>query len=244
MPEDEAERILLASGARPLESFPGIMLGWRSECTKCGREIRPTLHNLARPTRLGACRYCAGRGVDHEAAVEQMVTAGIQPVADFPGSDNPWPGICLQCGSPVQPRYSGIKAGQGGCTKCAAPGFSDAKPGFVYLVESEAWNAYKIGIANTERRLDEHRREGWTVVAESGRPLVWDFDAGRDARDAERAVLMRWRAAGAKPVVPSVVMRQKGASETVTRFPERIVEVTDVLDRLPYRGATPTAVSH
>jgi hypothetical protein len=193
------------------------MIGWLSECLACGQRIRPSVHNLTRQNRLGACRYCSGRGVQHDVAFDRMRAAGVHPVADFPGSDEPWPGECMKCGTPVQPRYSSIKAGQGGCTNCAVPGFNDAASAILYLVESEAWDAYKIGIANTVRRLDDHRRQGWTSVKYDDIACTWLVASGVSARAMERAVLKQWRAQGASSAVPQTDMVQKGASETVRR---------------------------
>lgn len=55
----------------------------------------------------------------HDEAAAVMLRAGLQPIAEYPGVDLPWP--CLHtCGAQVAPTYSNIKRGQGGCLTCAA----------------------------------------------------------------------------------------------------------------------------
>jgi hypothetical protein len=47
-----------------------------------------------------------------------MKKAKLTPQVEFPGSDKPWICICNKCKREVAPRYSSIKAGQGGCIWC------------------------------------------------------------------------------------------------------------------------------
>lgn len=117
LPEDIARALMIRAGAIPLENYPGSDQPWRSRCITCSREITPTLHNV----RSGSnpCVYCSGQRVDVDEACVIMEAAGVRPLVDFPGSDVGWKSKCLRCGRIVSPRYSAIKAGQGGCKYCA-----------------------------------------------------------------------------------------------------------------------------
>lgn len=53
-----------------------------------------------------------------EGAEAVMRAANLEPIAPYPGANVRWPCLCIQCGSEVAPRYSGIKGGQGGCRDC------------------------------------------------------------------------------------------------------------------------------
>ena len=75
----------------------------------------------------------------------------------------------------------------------------------------------KVGIMNAgSSRLDQHRRAGWSVHETAYIPMGWL------ARQAERAVLQRWRACGWPPaVIDSASMPQGGISETVAMIGDR-----------------------
>ena len=82
-----------------------------------------------------------------------------------------------------------------GCPACAEHGFNDGKPGWAYLLSTPGGRVYKFGITNDlEARMDAHRKQGLTEFVEA----VY-FDAGVDARDAERAVKALARSQGWKP---------------------------------------------
>ena len=118
VPQSEAVKDMLAAGVKPLDPYPGAMRPWRSRCGACRREVQPSLHNVR--SGQSACAYCAGQKVDVNAAREAMIDVNVLPLADFPGSDEPWECECVICGKLVTPRYSSIKAGQGGCRYCAS----------------------------------------------------------------------------------------------------------------------------
>lgn len=100
----------------PLESYPGTAKPWKCECLRCGSIVRPRLNYLARS--VYGCAVCAGKVVDIKAARDLMRKAQLIPQVKFPGSDKPWLCICQKCKREVSPRYSSIKAGQGGCIWC------------------------------------------------------------------------------------------------------------------------------
>jgi hypothetical protein len=101
---------------KPLESYPGTAKPWKCECLRCGSIVRPRLNYLERS--VYGCAVCAGTIVDVKVAESLMRKAKLVPQVKFPGSDNPWLCICQKCKREVAPRYSSIKAGQGGCIWC------------------------------------------------------------------------------------------------------------------------------
>ncbi len=115
--EKEALARLKKLKLRPLEAYPGTAKPWKCECLRCGSVVRPRLNYLARS--VYGCAVCAGTVVDTKAARDLMKKAKLIPQVKFPGSDNPWMCICQKCKREVSPRYSSIKAGQGGCIWCA-----------------------------------------------------------------------------------------------------------------------------
>ena len=114
---DEATAAMQAAGLEPLEPFPGSNAIWRCRCTTCGREVLPRHANIK--SGWGGCAWCAGQKVDPDEAVAVMRAAGLEPLEPFPGSNVPWRCSCTKCGKEVQPRFGGIRGGQGGCIWCA-----------------------------------------------------------------------------------------------------------------------------
>lgn len=55
--ERDAVDLLQSSSAKPLESYPGANVPWKSLCLKCGLSISPRLANLR--SGHGACKRCA-----------------------------------------------------------------------------------------------------------------------------------------------------------------------------------------
>ena len=114
--EKEALARLRKLKLKALEIYPGTAKPWKCECLRCGSIVRPRLNYLARS--IYGCAVCAGSVVDTKAARDLMKKAKLIPQVKFPGSDNPWLSICQKCKREVSPRYSSIKAGQGGCIWC------------------------------------------------------------------------------------------------------------------------------
>jgi recombinational DNA repair protein (RecF pathway) len=120
--EKEAISRLKKLKLKPLESYPGTAKPWKCECLRCGSVVRPRLNYLERS--VYGCAVCAGKIVDVKSAISLMRKAKLIPQIKFPGSDKPWLCICQKCKREVAPRYSSIKAGQGGCKWCKGPSAS------------------------------------------------------------------------------------------------------------------------
>jgi recombinational DNA repair protein (RecF pathway) len=116
LPEKEAIIRLKKLKLKPLEPYPGTAKPWKCECLRCGSIVKPRLNYLERS--VYGCAVCAGKVVDEVVAVALMKKAKLIPQVKFPGSDKPWICICNKCKREVAPRYSSIKAGQGGCIWC------------------------------------------------------------------------------------------------------------------------------
>lgn len=112
-----ARELMLQNGLNPLEEYPGNHKPWRCECLTCGRLISP--HYSSVQQGRSGCAYCAGRRVDAAEAVEIMLASNLEPLEDFPGSKKKWKCRCLGCNQTVYPQYGNIRAGWGGCKKCA-----------------------------------------------------------------------------------------------------------------------------
>lgn len=120
LPEKEAITRLKKLKLKPLEPYPGTSRPWKCECLRCGSIVKPRLNYLDRS--VYGCAVCAGTVVDEVAAVALMKKVRLIPQVKFPGSDDPWLSICKKCNREVAPRYSSIKAGQGGCIWCKKTG--------------------------------------------------------------------------------------------------------------------------
>jgi hypothetical protein len=51
-------------------------------------------------------------------AIQLMFEANLEPLEQFPGSQYHWKCRCLLCGNIVNPKYTDIQAGSGGCKYC------------------------------------------------------------------------------------------------------------------------------
>ena len=115
--EQEAIDLMKKSGALPLEPYPGSNKPWLCRCIKCKKEISPTLGNV-KNNGTHPCAYCSKKKVHPVDAVKLMKSAGLEPLAPYPGANTKWECKHIKCGEIVYPMYSWIVAGQGGCQKC------------------------------------------------------------------------------------------------------------------------------
>jgi hypothetical protein len=204
----------------PKVDYPGVEKPWLSDCNRCGREVEPSLHSVKNGGSKG-CTHCAGNARMDPAYAETLLRrAGAEPLEPFPGRNVRWKARCLApaCRAVCYPIVRSIQRNKSAaCPECSQPGFSSLAPSYVYLVVNEHLGAAKVGIMNAgSSRLDQHRRAGWSVHETAYIPMGWL------ARQAERAVLQRWRACGWPPaVIDSAAMPQGGISETVAMIGDR-----------------------
>lgn len=102
----------------------------------------------------------------HDAAVS-MRARGLEPLVEYPGSNTPWPCICLTCGKEVSPRYSTvIGRGLGGCNFCAKKNSGiarNAKALKKYLAHAESSQIIPLSTAlELTTKIDFQCKEcGW-----------------------------------------------------------------------------------
>jgi len=105
--------------------------------------------------------------------------------------------ISWQCGqnhvwdAPIRNRVSGS-----GCPSCAVTGFDPGIEGWLYLIEHPERQILKLGISNyPNRRLAEHKRNGFTIVWDQYGPVE-----GNLARSHEQNLLGFLRDQGVKRI--------------------------------------------
>ena len=185
----DVEALMRRAGLEPLEKYPGRTgADWRCLHTKCGREVT-TRYALVRDGNSG-CIFCNGGRIHEDDAVALMLKRGLRPLATFPGANSKWECIHIECGRKVQPTYSSITQGSGGCKSCGDSSFAYDAPGIVYLMTNATYAAAKIGITTEKSRTDrirDHERGGWTLIEK------WRTPTGFDAEIIENAILSWWR---------------------------------------------------
>jgi hypothetical protein len=159
----------------------------------------------------GGCKYCAGRAVDADEAVADMLRAGLEPLQPYVRSLDPWPSRCTACGREVSPTYAAVKHQGNRCRYCATGGIDLTAPAFVYLVTHPQLGAHKVGIGMVGGpRLALHQKHGWQVYRTVNVPT------GEEAYRVESEVL-RWLRLdlGLPPFLTPEDMPQRGDTETV-----------------------------
>ena len=115
----DAIRIFRAAKLRPLVSYPGNKIPWKSIHLPCGREVSPSY--LAIKRGQGPCKYCAGKAVHPRDAKALFLENDLKPLEPYSGdSKKPWPSIHIPCGNKVSPTYNIIQRGESmGCHHCS-----------------------------------------------------------------------------------------------------------------------------
>lgn len=172
--EGLAREFMVSQGFEPLEAFKTVNLPWKSNCLKCGKVVAPTYGNVRSGKK---CPYCKGNKVDPEDAVELMMRYGYKPLEPYVKSNAKWRCLHLPCNNEVSPQYATIQQGYGGCRFCATSGFQYVRPSYLYFIENDELNSYKVGIANLQDSVKRDRlrklgHDGWKVVK------IWNFSEG------------------------------------------------------------------
>ncbi len=204
---DEAAAFMRAADLEPLTTHPGRAAPWPCHCQRCHQTVSPRYGAV----RNGSgCRYCNDTAIKPGAAAALMRTAGLEPLEPYPGSLRPWKCRCAKCGRTVQPCYSTIQQGSGGCRWCRNSGFKSGEAATVYLITHPGYGSAKIGITDAAGgRVDKHRQRGWQVLTTVRVP-------GELALAIEKEILDWWRAELTLPVhLGKQEMPQGGWTETV-----------------------------
>ncbi|MEU7649203.1 hypothetical protein [Streptomyces huasconensis] len=208
----------------PVVEIPDVKTAVRSWCLRCWNicEPGPRLDNI-RNGKQGGCDHCGGkRRLPDSVARERARAWGYVPDPNIPYTSDAtkWPGQCLAKRHHCEPVLNSHKR-QGPCGACAENGFKPHRPALLYLVTKAALVAAKIGICEDSpknRRLDEHRFNGWTTIQ------TMRFAVGSDARKVEDIIVRSWRARLLLPVLDNGY-GYSGYSETVSL---REVQVSEI----------------
>jgi hypothetical protein len=120
----EAERIMRAAGAIPLEPYTSSQAKWKCRCKKCKEIIYPTFAPI-KNRGIGPCQKCAAvemgarrRAKAETANIAILKKAHLVPLEKFPGSHKPWRVRCTKCKKVSNPHLISIKNGSA-CGYCA-----------------------------------------------------------------------------------------------------------------------------
>ncbi len=114
---EEAIAFFISRDLKPLNDYESSHLPWRSIHIPCGNEVAPTYASIQQGG--SGCSFCAGNApISEEVAKELFFSKELFPVEKYQGANKPWKSIHSKCGKNVQPRYSELKAGGGGCGYC------------------------------------------------------------------------------------------------------------------------------
>ena len=191
----------------PLMAYPGRQAPWSCCCLQCGQTVSPRYGAV----KAGSgCRYCNDTAIKPQAAVELMRSVELEPLVSYPGALGKWRCRCLKCKRVVNPCYSTVQRGSGGCRWCRNSGFKAAEEAVVYLITHTGLRAAKIGITDASgNRLKKHSTRGWQVLCMVSVP-------GELALSIESEILDWWQGELAlPPFLSRHEMRQGGWTETV-----------------------------
>jgi len=121
-------------GLTPISDYPGAGRKWKCLCISCNQEVSPRIADI----RMGhsGCIHCSrvSQGFNKRLSTDDekmknvylvMKEAGLEPLEEFKLSNSKWKCKCLECGSIVNPSYSRIQSGYGGCKKCGLKKIGD-----------------------------------------------------------------------------------------------------------------------
>jgi hypothetical protein len=240
--DQSARSLMISANLEPLVDYPGGLRPWLSRCLLCGHVGSPCYSKVRmRGHQCWSCRSAAiadALRLDGQEAMASMLATQLEPLEPYPGDvEAAWRSRCLICDTVLDPGPSlhNIRNGQGGCPTCAKRGINPAKPGYLYLVIHEEYNALKWGIANIEQRIKQHTSQGWKLIAR------WDFDYVRDAWEIEREIKSSVRGQGFPPALRSGQMKYRGHTETVLIKDVSSEDLCDFISQLV--GQLPSSVS-
>ena len=204
--------------------------GLKARCLSCNRIVNPPLQSLRKSA--SGCKYCAGTYVDASEARNLMISKGYEPLTKYTSTDSPWKSMHIICGTECAPTYGTIKRGGGGCRNCADWGYSYDKDSYLYFIQNNSLEAFKVGIANVSKlkktdRLHRHGKDGWEVVR------VWNFDNGKIPLEIEVQFFKIIRIELELPVfLKKGEMKFEGETETFAQSAISQFEVLRILNTL------------
>ncbi len=111
-----------------------------------------------------------------------------------------------------------------GCPTCADTGFDPYKTAHIYFLQQQDWDMNQVGITNDlERRLREHRRNGWELIDARG-PMD-----GHLTQQWETAILRMLKAKGADLSNAEIAGKFDGYSEAWSKSTFEVKSVKDLM---------------
>ena len=215
---EEILGVMHSANLEPVVPYPGHKMAWSCVCMRCGATSSPRFHDIRQGN--GGCTPCghvaraAKQRHEGDHADSVMRAAGLTPLEPYVNSTTRWRCRCERCLRIVEPTYGNVHAGQLGCVHCGRSVPDPTAPGIIYLVAHKEWFAFKIGVTSSLARTDRfaaHLRYGWECVQQ------WQTPNMGTATLVESRILRWWRKElGAPAAVPTSLMPQAGASETVS----------------------------
>jgi hypothetical protein len=132
----DAEKLFKKAKLKPLTSYPGNKVPWKSIHIPCSREVSPTY--LAIKRGQGPCKYCSRKAVLPKDAEKFFLSKDLKPLEPYSGnSKNPWRSIHIPCGNEVSPTYNIIQQGESmGCHYCSDQ-FVDPDEAFQFFLSKD-----------------------------------------------------------------------------------------------------------
>ena len=221
-------------GFEPLVPFPGPKKPWPCICTTCNRESRPT--HVGKSQTGSGCAFCSKNRVDPEEAVAYMISQGIEPLENYPGSAKKWRCRCSKCSREITTMYNTVKNASG-CKFCAIQGMDFNSPAFIYLITHPEFGALKIGIGSQELRIRQHTSLGWVLVKR------WNYKTGYKASEIEEKVLEHLRSdLGLNHYLTKEQMPQKGHTETFGLDDVDVLTVQKMVDAYSRQSIKPKVI--
>lgn len=232
---DIVDAVFRKCNLEPLEPYLGTDVKRRCRCTECGAAVDVMYKEIASGKRSG-CRYCAYKRIGIAKTLSQEVVDALflakdlEPLEPYEGSSLARRCRCMKCGREVNPMYSSLKQGQGGCKYCAPVGLQRAAPGLLYLMRHDEYFALKVGVTSTaarKNRVRTHQLHGWSLVK------TWDLPDAGVAESIETVVLGHWRQTlNAPPALLPSDMPSGGHSETVALIYVTAEDAASLIDQL------------
>jgi Zn finger protein HypA/HybF involved in hydrogenase expression len=244
---EQAKQLMVEKGLEPIEEYRSGNSPWLSKCLKCESIVSPTLNNVTTRQKNYGCVYCQGGKITEETAIQVLLKAGAIPLDKYPGKDQPWKSKCVKCERIITPTYANARRGQGACKFCATHGIDLLAPTYLYVLEHNEFNSYKVGIGKFSNNLKNDRihrlsKEGWILIRK------YSYETGLEAFEDESLIFNEIRINRKIPVflTSELMSRTAGHTETLGRdsieLPELISLIEDVRQASFSRRSQPELV--
>ena len=225
--QEEAETKCLENGYGWPEGF--VYKNRRTKypliCLTCGDNRFKFFGSVGKAN--GKCQSCniSAKALTHEEAVDRGLAAKHPALLleEYKGYHVKHVYRFLRCKHEHEIRAYALDDGQG-CGAC----WFDPGPTYVYFMQHEGFNAYKIGITRIDQEMDRVFRlayKGWTLVHKV------EYETREEAEAVEKAVLYSWRHFPAA-LTPEQMPNDGGYGETVSRVYVKEADVISVMSDL------------